>query len=195
MWGWWFRVVYFQNSYCYLYVIICNSLSVIVWNQTNACRGFCVHLNWFVFQVQTDVGIDTKHQTLQGVAFPIAKEAIQALEKLKNKKLNYVQLASIKYFNYSFNSEYKIDYLYIKQCALVMYTDKLPFCIRSIDFLVSYYILWFAFCILTIFRFALLTANWYEKRNYYFGQHTSHWTEGLAKKNSKGCCAIPLFPV
>ncbi|PKK29753.1 twinfilin actin binding protein 1 [Columba livia] len=43
-------------------------------------------------EVQTDVGIDTKHQTLQGVAFPIAKEAIQALEKLKNKKLNYVQL-------------------------------------------------------------------------------------------------------
>ncbi|KAM9389624.1 twinfilin-1 [Phaethornis superciliosus] len=43
-------------------------------------------------EVQTDVGVDTKHQTLQGVAFPIAKEAIQALEKLKNKKLNYVQL-------------------------------------------------------------------------------------------------------
>ncbi|XP_030310264.1 twinfilin-1 isoform X1 [Calypte anna] len=43
-------------------------------------------------EVQTDVGVDTKHQTLQGVAFPIAKEAIQALDKLKNKKLNYVQL-------------------------------------------------------------------------------------------------------
>uniref|UniRef100_H0Z6C5 Twinfilin-1 n=1 Tax=Taeniopygia guttata TaxID=59729 RepID=H0Z6C5_TAEGU len=43
-------------------------------------------------EVQADVGVDTKHQTLQGVAFPIAKEAIQALEKLKNKKLNYVQL-------------------------------------------------------------------------------------------------------
>lgn len=53
-----------------------------------------------MFQVQADVGVDTKHQTLQGVAFPIAKDAIQALEKLKNKKLNYVQLASIKYFNY-----------------------------------------------------------------------------------------------
>ncbi|NXR14473.1 TWF1 protein, partial [Semnornis frantzii] len=43
-------------------------------------------------EVQTDIGIDTKHQTLQGVAFPIAKEALQALENLKNKKLNYVQL-------------------------------------------------------------------------------------------------------
>ncbi|NXG30463.1 TWF1 protein, partial [Dromaius novaehollandiae] len=50
-------------------------------------------------EVQTDVGVDTKHQTLQGVAFPIAKEAIRALEKLKNKQLNYVQLASIKYFH------------------------------------------------------------------------------------------------
>ncbi|XP_019398895.1 PREDICTED: twinfilin-1 [Crocodylus porosus] len=43
-------------------------------------------------EVQTDVGIDSKHQTLQGVAFPIAKEALQALEKLKNKQINYVQL-------------------------------------------------------------------------------------------------------
>ncbi|XP_053110778.1 twinfilin-1 isoform X2 [Hemicordylus capensis] len=43
-------------------------------------------------KVQTEVSVDTKHQTLQGVAFPIAKEALQALEKLKNKQLNYVQL-------------------------------------------------------------------------------------------------------
>ncbi|XP_077194738.1 twinfilin-1 isoform X1 [Paroedura picta] len=43
-------------------------------------------------EVQTEVSVDTKHQTLQGVAFPIAKEALQALEELKNKQLNYVQL-------------------------------------------------------------------------------------------------------
>ncbi|XP_058599051.1 twinfilin-1 isoform X4 [Neofelis nebulosa] len=42
--------------------------------------------------VQTDVGVDTKHQTLQGVAFPISREAFQALEKLSNRQLNYVQL-------------------------------------------------------------------------------------------------------
>ncbi|MEJ1271322.1 twinfilin actin binding protein 1 [Cricetulus griseus] len=42
--------------------------------------------------VQTDVGVDTKHQTLQGVAFPISRDAFQALEKLSNKELNYVQL-------------------------------------------------------------------------------------------------------
>ncbi|XP_066490049.1 twinfilin-1 isoform X2 [Tiliqua scincoides] len=45
-----------------------------------------------ISEVQTEVSVDTKHQTLQGVAFPIVKEAIQALEKLKNKQLNYVQL-------------------------------------------------------------------------------------------------------
>uniref|UniRef100_A0A8D1C3J3 Twinfilin-1 n=1 Tax=Sus scrofa TaxID=9823 RepID=A0A8D1C3J3_PIG len=43
-------------------------------------------------EVQTDVSVDTKHQTLQGVAFPISREAIQALEKLNNRQLNYVQL-------------------------------------------------------------------------------------------------------
>ncbi|XP_054575121.1 twinfilin-1 isoform X1 [Eptesicus fuscus] len=43
-------------------------------------------------EVQTDVSVDTKHQTLQGVAFPISREAFQALEKLSNRQLNYVQL-------------------------------------------------------------------------------------------------------
>ncbi|KAF5928600.1 hypothetical protein HPG69_015207 [Diceros bicornis minor] len=43
-------------------------------------------------EVQTDVSVDTKHQTLQGVAFPISREAFHALEKLKNRQLNYVQL-------------------------------------------------------------------------------------------------------
>lgn len=38
------------------------------------------------------MGVDTKHQTLQGVAFPISREAFQALEKLSNRQLNYVQL-------------------------------------------------------------------------------------------------------
>ncbi|KAG8137846.1 hypothetical protein E2320_003791, partial [Naja naja] len=45
--------------------------------------------------VETEVSVDTKHQTLQGVAFPVAQDALQALEKLKNKELNYVQLIEI----------------------------------------------------------------------------------------------------
>nr|XP_045732052.1 twinfilin-1-like [Mirounga angustirostris] len=43
-------------------------------------------------EVQTDMGVDTKHQTLQGVAFPISREAFPTLEHLSNRQLNYVQL-------------------------------------------------------------------------------------------------------
>lgn len=45
-------------------------------------------------QVQTDISVDTKQQTLQGVAFPIHKDAIAALERYRDKKINYVQLVS-----------------------------------------------------------------------------------------------------
>ncbi|XP_075713154.1 twinfilin-1 [Rhinoderma darwinii] len=43
-------------------------------------------------ETQTEVSVDTKHQTLQGVAFPVERNAFQALDQLKNKELNYVQL-------------------------------------------------------------------------------------------------------
>lgn len=38
--------------------------------------------------------MDTKQQTLQGVAFPIQKDAADALVRFREKKLNYVQLVS-----------------------------------------------------------------------------------------------------
>ncbi|XP_070686218.1 twinfilin-1a [Pempheris klunzingeri] len=43
-------------------------------------------------EVQTDISVDTKHQTLQGVFFPIHKDAVAALERYREKKVNYVQL-------------------------------------------------------------------------------------------------------
>lgn len=43
-------------------------------------------------EVQTDVSVDTKQQTLQGVAFPIHQDGVAALEKFRDRKLNYVQL-------------------------------------------------------------------------------------------------------
>ncbi|XP_061629713.1 twinfilin-1-like isoform X4 [Phyllopteryx taeniolatus] len=43
-------------------------------------------------QVQTDISVDTKHQTLQGVAFPIHQAAVAALERFRDKEINYVQL-------------------------------------------------------------------------------------------------------
>lgn len=148
-------------------------MQCILRNQMNACKGFCSYFHWLVFQVQTDVGVDTKHQTLQGVAFPIAKEAIQALEKLRNKELNYVQLASIRYFRLFLIIGTK--YLHTKQCVLMPYTDKLPFCTWNLFFLPCH-ILSLVFCVLTVCHFSSLTGNWYEKRNYYSSQHTSYWT-------------------
>ncbi|MEQ2192364.1 hypothetical protein XENOCAPTIV_010580, partial [Xenoophorus captivus] len=43
-------------------------------------------------EVQTDISVDTKQQTLQGVAFPIHKDAAEALAHFKQKRINYVQL-------------------------------------------------------------------------------------------------------
>ncbi|XP_078138154.1 twinfilin-1b [Centroberyx gerrardi] len=43
-------------------------------------------------EVQTDIGVDSKQQTLSGVSFPMQREALQALEQFRNKKINYVQL-------------------------------------------------------------------------------------------------------
>ena len=45
-------------------------------------------------QVTSDIGVDTKQQTLQGVAFPLHGDAMKALEQFKDKKVNYVQLVS-----------------------------------------------------------------------------------------------------
>ncbi|XP_058501904.1 twinfilin-1-like [Solea solea] len=43
-------------------------------------------------EVQTDIGVDTKQQTLQGVAFPLHRDAVAALERFRDKEINYVQL-------------------------------------------------------------------------------------------------------
>lgn len=45
-------------------------------------------------EVGTDIGVDTKHQTIQGVAFPISDEAINSLFDMKDKKYSYVQFVS-----------------------------------------------------------------------------------------------------
>ncbi|KAK6177496.1 hypothetical protein SNE40_015587 [Patella caerulea] len=44
-------------------------------------------------EVNAVVNIDTKHQTMQGVAFPLTKVAVEKLEELKNGDINYVQLS------------------------------------------------------------------------------------------------------
>jgi twinfilin-like protein len=44
-------------------------------------------------EVNADIGVDTKHQTVQGVAFPLTKSALDQLQRLKDGHLNYVQLS------------------------------------------------------------------------------------------------------
>jgi len=50
-----------------------------------ACMFACM-------QVNCDVSVDTKHQTVQGVAFPLSQAAVAELNRLKAGKVNYVQL-------------------------------------------------------------------------------------------------------
>lgn len=41
-----------------------------------------------------EFGLDKRAQTLQGLAFPLQEEAKRALQQLKQKRINYIQLVS-----------------------------------------------------------------------------------------------------
>lgn len=56
----------------------------------NLC-GVCCPL-----QVKTEISVDSKHQTLQGLAFPLRESAKRALQQLAQKRINYIQLVSLK---------------------------------------------------------------------------------------------------
>lgn len=43
-------------------------------------------------EVGVDIGVDTKHQTLAGVAFPIVTKALDAVKQFASGELQYVQL-------------------------------------------------------------------------------------------------------
>ncbi|XP_058024521.1 twinfilin-2 isoform X1 [Ahaetulla prasina] len=43
-------------------------------------------------EVKTEISVESKHQTLQGLAFPLQPDAQQAIQLLKQKKINYIQL-------------------------------------------------------------------------------------------------------
>ncbi len=44
--------------------------------------------------MHADIGIDSKKQTMKGLAFPIAEDAIDKLIQLRDGKFTYVQLVS-----------------------------------------------------------------------------------------------------
>ncbi|XP_062272053.1 twinfilin-2 isoform X2 [Scomber scombrus] len=43
-------------------------------------------------QVTTEISVESKHQTLQGLAFPLQETAKRALQQLAQKRINYIQL-------------------------------------------------------------------------------------------------------
>lgn len=45
-------------------------------------------------QVKAEISVDSKHQTLQGLAFPLQETAKRALQQLAQKRINYIQLVS-----------------------------------------------------------------------------------------------------
>lgn len=42
-----------------------------------------------------EFGLDKRAQTLQGLAFPLQEEAQRALQQLKQRRINYIQLVSL----------------------------------------------------------------------------------------------------
>ncbi len=50
-----------------------------------------------VFRIQTEISVESKNPTLQGLAFPLQEEAKHALQQLKLKRINYIQLVSSTY--------------------------------------------------------------------------------------------------
>lgn len=45
--------------------------------------------------MKTEISVDSKHQTLQGLAFPLRESAKRALQQLAQKRINYIQLVSL----------------------------------------------------------------------------------------------------
>ncbi|KYO35896.1 twinfilin-2 [Alligator mississippiensis] len=45
-----------------------------------------------ISEVKTEISVESKHQTLQGLAFPLQRDVQQAVQLLKQKKINYIQL-------------------------------------------------------------------------------------------------------
>lgn len=47
-------------------------------------------------QVKTEISVESKHQTLQGLTFPLQPAAQRALQQLRQKTVNYIQLVGVR---------------------------------------------------------------------------------------------------
>ncbi|XP_029008114.1 twinfilin-2 isoform X2 [Betta splendens] len=45
-----------------------------------------------ITEVKTEISVESKHQTLQGLAFPLQETARRALQQLAQRRINYIQL-------------------------------------------------------------------------------------------------------
>ena len=59
-------------------------------------------------QVNVDVNVDSKSQTMQGLAFPISNNAIEMIGRLRDGIISYVQLVSI--YSPTFATEFYLTY-------------------------------------------------------------------------------------
>jgi len=99
----WIKHVTYLMTRCV--VLIVNMTLACPYIQAVTCWVFaCSCKQWPVvgcvclpMQINCDVHVDTKHQTVQGVAFPLSQAAISELERLKAGKVNYVQLVCIEW--------------------------------------------------------------------------------------------------
>lgn len=60
------------------------------------CVLFCclIYFDFSNVQVTMEFGLDKRAQTLQGLAFPLQEEAKRALQQLKQRRINYIQLVT-----------------------------------------------------------------------------------------------------
>lgn len=62
-----------------------------LWRLVKVCVIACCPL-----QVKTEISVESKHQTLQGLAFPLQETARRALQQLAQKRINYIQLVNLR---------------------------------------------------------------------------------------------------
>lgn len=54
-------------------------------------------------EVGVDIGVDTKHQTMAGITFPLVPEAMNAVKQFTEGRLQYVKLKIGESLGHNFN--------------------------------------------------------------------------------------------
>lgn len=81
----------------------------------------------FPLQVKTEISVESKHQTLQGLAFPLQATAKRALQQLSLRHINYVQLVNHSSWNMIFFSSCPA-FLHLKINTSILSRNAFDFC-------------------------------------------------------------------